>query len=133
MYFFDIASQETIHLYTDASALGMGGFYFEGTADQWFISPSAFTRTLTKCHAFLAKIMLVPGETFDINPFEIAAIWLAFITWGHLWRHKRVVIHTDSSIARDGLTKHTLRGVANVPLRKTLLLAASLDINVEPD
>ena len=132
-HFFDTASRETIHLYTDASALGMGGFYFEGTADQWLTGPSDFARTLTKCHAFSAKIILVPGETFDINPFEIAAIWLAFTTWGHLWRHKRVVIHTDSSTARDGLTKYTLRGVANVPLQKTLLLAASLDINVEPD
>jgi hypothetical protein len=73
-------SQETIHLYTNVSTLRIRGFYFKGTADQWFISPSAFVRTLTKCHAFLAKIMLVPGETFDINPFEIAAIWLAFTT-----------------------------------------------------
>ena len=133
IHFFDTVSRETIHLYTDASALGMGGFYFEGATDRWSIGPAKFAQTLTKCHAFSAKI--VPpalGETFDINPFEIAAIWLAFTTWGHAWRHKRVVIHTDSSTARDGLTKHTLRGVANVPLRKTLLLAASLDVDVEP-
>ena len=41
-------------------------------------------------------------------------------------------MYTDSSTAFEGLTRQTLRGEANKPLREILLLAAKYDIQITP-
>ena len=72
------------------------------------------------------------NDVFDINIFEIGAILLAFQRWGHSWKHKKVVVHTDSNTAKEGLSKLTLKGEANAVLRRILLTAAELDISITP-
>ena len=72
-------------------------------------------------------------EPFDINIFEISALLRAFETWSQQWREKLVVIHTDSSTTQLGLIKQTPKAEnQNEPLRQLLLLAAQLDIKIEP-
>ena len=74
-----------------------------------------------------------PHEHFDINIFEITALLRAFEVWSQQWRGKLVFIHTDSSTTQLGLIKQTLKAESqNEPLRQLLLLAAQLDIKIEP-
>ena len=74
-----------------------------------------------------------PYEPFDINIFEITALLCAFEVWSQQWSKKLVVIHTDSSTTQLGLIKQTLKAESqNEPLRQLLLLAAQLDIKIEP-
>ena len=77
-------SSVDLHLFTDASALGIGGVF----GNHWFSIPrEAF-------HHF-------PGfpaehEIFDINFWELLALFVAFLTWEHLFRDRQVIIHMDN-------------------------------------
>jgi hypothetical protein len=131
--FFDDSNRRTIHLFADASAQGMGAFFFDDvnspTCDwQEHVPhlPPEHALALPLPHRDL-------HEPFDINIFEITALLRAFETWSQQWREKLVVIHTDSSTTQLGLIKQTLKAEnQNEPLRQLLLLAAQLDIKIEP-
>ena len=77
-------SSNDLHLFTDASALGLGGVF----GDQWFSIPtSAF-----HCIPWFPQA----DEVFDINFWELLALFVAFLTWEHLFRDTQVTIHTDN-------------------------------------
>ena len=40
-----------------------------------------------------------------INYKEILSVYFACLRWGHLWQNKRVLVKTDSMVAKANLTK----------------------------
>ena len=131
--FFDDSNRGIIHLFADASAQGMGAFYFDNVN-----SPTCDWKEHA-CHLPPEQALALPlphcdpHEPFNINIFEITALLRAFEVWSQQWKGKLVVIHTDSSTAQLGLIKLTLKAESqNEPLRRLLLLAAQLDIKIEP-
>ncbi|MEO2152753.1 MAG: reverse transcriptase domain-containing protein, partial [Thermococcus sp.] len=77
-------SSADLHLFTDASALGIGGVF----GDSWFSTPLEAFRT--------APWFPPPEEPFDINFWELLALVTAFFTWAPHFRDLQVVIHTDN-------------------------------------
>ena len=77
-------SSYDIHLYTDASALGVGGVFGE----RWFSWPLDHFRSA----AWFPHQL----EPFNINFWELLALVVAFFTWQHHFRDTQVVIHTDN-------------------------------------
>lgn len=67
----------TLHLYTDASNIGLGAVYGE----RWI------------CARWPPNML-----KFHINIKELFAIWAATITWGVEWRDKQIIISTDSEV-----------------------------------
>src|SRR5204862_418233 len=118
--FFDTTNRNEVSLYTDASGIGLGGFYIQG-------SGLVVTNTIPISNAFAVPVMRSTHSTLDINILEMEAIEFALQTWGHLWTLSRVLIFTDNKTSELGLLKQTLRSLANTPLRSALLLAATHD------
>jgi hypothetical protein len=107
----------------------MGAFYFDDVK-----SPvTGGTTPLPPEHALALPLPnRDPHEHFDINIFEITSRLRALEVWSQPWRGKLVVIHTDISTTQLGLIKQTLKAESqNDPLRQ-LLLAAQLDMKIEP-
>ena len=75
-----------IHLYTDASKLGLGAIF----GKKWIQAawPSGMAALNT-------------GKAINIDYLEMFAIYAACATWGHLWMGKRIVIHTDNQPITD--------------------------------
>lgn len=121
--FFDTQIQETVYLYTDASLQGLGGFYYRDDIQSW--SNVAY---IMQKQAFAVPIT----NLSHINVHELEVILLVMDTWGKYWSRTKLVVHTDSITAFNGLTRNTLRGTANSPLREILLLAAKHDIKIIP-
>ena len=119
-------SRDTIQLYTDASLMGLGGFYFQEGFACW----NEATPYIRQEHAFAAIIS--DRDRVHINVHEVQAVLLAFQRWKTNWARKKVIVHTDSTTAHAGMRKHTLQGGANAPLRAILLLCAAEDILIEP-
>jgi hypothetical protein len=124
--FFDTVVRPTISLFTDASGIGLGGFYIRG------IEPFN-SQLVPSNHAFAVPLPPSdPNTQFDINQYEMEAIKSAFQLWGPLWASSTVRVFTDSKTSALDLLKQTLKSPANIPLRQTLLLAATYDIILEP-
>lgn len=71
------------------------GMYFRG---DWRYSPFRFDYP-SAC-------------TWHINHKELLSVLLAAQRWGHLWANSRVIIHTDSMVAKAILNKGTTRNSA---------------------
>lgn len=129
--FFTGISRETAHLYTDASGIGMGGFFhLEANQPNWQL----LCHALDESTAFATPLPTQEeGTVFDINVYEVQAILIALRKNALNWKRYRVVIHTDSATAQRGLRKNTLSGPANDPLRSILFLAAKHDILLQPE
>jgi hypothetical protein len=69
---------------------------------------------------------------FNINIWELGAILIAFQQWASLWAGYMVVIHSDSATAIHGIIKKGLRGDAFLVLRQIHIIAAKLDISLNP-
>jgi hypothetical protein len=116
------------HLYTDASSIGQGLFFFssKSTSDYW----------LAHCHQLhpsnAATLVLAQDAHAHINTNEVDAILQGFLLFSHHWLHHTLVIHTDSSTAHIGLNKGFLHGPPNAPLKSLLILAAARDIQIMP-
>jgi hypothetical protein len=77
-------SSRDLHLFTDASALGIGGVF----GDYWFSTPLS---------AFHTAPWFPPlDEPFNINFWELLALVVAFFTWGDHFHDMQVSIHTDN-------------------------------------
>ena len=75
----EVIQTETIHsidirLYTDASGVGLGGFY----AGKWFAVP------------------ITNSFKYSICYWELLAIVVAVFSWGDEWHDKQVVLYTDN-------------------------------------
>ena len=78
----DVVSSDALELYTDASALGLGGVY----GAQWFSTPLTDELSL----AFRQDVI-------DIAYLELLAIVAATFTWGAHWVNKQILFFTDNS------------------------------------
>jgi len=127
-HLFDDSSRPIFHLYTDASSIGLGGFYFPATSLQanW----EDHTTTLDPSNAFAIRIPR--GKRHQhINTHEMRAVLQSFKRWQPIWRRGVVVIHTDNAATLSGLNKGSIRGPSMEPLRALLLLAAAADIELQ--
>ena len=75
----DPVSSDDIHLFTDASGLGIGGVF----GRRWFAIP------LTSFH----NISWFPDvtDTLDINFWELLVLLVAFFTWSSQFRNRQVI------------------------------------------
>jgi reverse transcriptase-like protein len=126
--FFDESARSNISIFTDASGLGLGGFFTLGTVNTESVDYS----TIPITNAFATPIATQQKDKLDINVHEMDAIHYAFVTWGHSWSKMRVTIYTDNMTCYRGLQKQTLNSNAFMPLRQTLLIAAGFDIVLVP-
>lgn len=124
--FFGVERSE-VYIFTDACKTGLGGLVFNGYEGCWKLAAPH----LRLDQVFMASSDYIESEEhFDINPLEVAAVLAAFRKWAHLWHYFRVIVVTDNTTTHTGLTKDTVRGAANAPLRKIMLIAAELDIEI---
>jgi hypothetical protein len=124
--FFDAVSRPIFLLYTDASGVGLGGFYMPGWGQ-------VTTQLIPIENAFAVPISQSDSSLpFDINVYEMEAITYALKAWAHIWASSTVLIFTDNKTSELGLLKQSLRSPANALLRQALLLAAVHDITVKP-
>ncbi|KAJ5195502.1 uncharacterized protein N7498_008940 [Penicillium cinerascens] len=116
------------HLYTDASSIGQGLFFFssKSTSDCWL----AHRHQLHPSNA--ASLALAQDAHAHINTNEVDAFLQGFLLFSHHWRHHTLVVHMDSSTAHTGLNKGFLHGPPNAPLKSLLILAAARDIQMVP-
>jgi hypothetical protein len=79
--FFDDKSRPIFHLFTDASQVGLGGFWYLG------LSPDFMTMvpSTPKENSFAQRLKRDPLQTFDSNIYEMRAVLAAFHKWQHLW------------------------------------------------
>ena len=80
----DPISSDDIHLFTDASALGIGGVF----GRQWFAIPLSDFSSIS----WFPNVV----DTFDINFWELLALLVAFFTWSSRFRNRQVIIYTDN-------------------------------------
>ena len=110
MFQEDVISSDSLHLYTDASNIGLGGTL----GNQWFSYPWPIT--------FMH---------FHINVQEVFAVYTAIATWGHQLRNKQIVVHCDNlaivTVWKSGSCKNP--SIMKV-IRALFLLCASLNINL---
>jgi len=123
--FFDTKIRDVVSLYTDASGVGLGGYFMPGSG---LFKPNMIPLS----NAFSIPFTRSTDASFDINIYEMEAIKFALRTWGPIWASSKVMVFTDSKSSELGLIKQTLRSPANAPLRETLLLATAYDIILEP-
>ncbi|KAJ5054746.1 uncharacterized protein L3040_001011 [Drepanopeziza brunnea f. sp. 'multigermtubi'] len=129
--FFNDAWRPTIHLFEDASILGLRAFYFDHVQHQhcdW----KEHVPTLQIDHAYAEDLPNNLAPQFDINIYEIQAVFRSVQIWGHKWKQKKLVVYTDNTTTQLGVKKLTLKSPEqNEPLRSLLLLAAQLDLLIE--
>lgn len=90
------------------------GIYFRG---DWQFSPFQFDYPT--------------ASSWHINHKELLSVLLAARRWCHLWAHSRVIIHTDSMVAKAILNKGTTRNTAVMPvLRQLFWLAATYNFDL---
>jgi hypothetical protein len=100
-HLFDNSSRPIFHLYTDASSIGLGGFYFPAISLQanW----EDQTATLDSSSAYAIRIPR--GKRHQhINTHE-RAVLQSFKRWQPIWRRGMVVIRTDNTATLSGLNK----------------------------
>ena len=100
-----------LRLFTDASKLGLGGIY----EHRWI--QAAWPPGMAALNT---------GNAIDIDYLELFAIYAACATWGHLWKGKRIVIHTDNKPITDVWQAGTSKSSSLMTLvRRTFFEAAN--------
>ena len=102
-----------LHLYTDASDVGLGGFY----GNNWF---SSAWRDDWK-----------PSLTNHINARELFAVWTALFLWGDSWVNNEILIFTDNQAVVDVWLSGTCKDKLMMKLiRCMFFFAAKRNINI---
>lgn len=110
--FFDTISRPVISLYTDASGIGLGGFYMQGPGP-------LNTNLVPRENAFAVPIDQSNSDIpFDINIHEMEAVNYALKSWRPLWASCTVIVFIDNRTSELELLKQTLRSPANTPYDK---------------
>jgi hypothetical protein len=113
LYELEWQEAPNIHLYTDASHLGYGGFY----QGQWFAgawSPAALVA------ARRAKRLSMPY-------LELLALVLAASSWGEQWRGKKITFLCDCKGVVDAITGQRSASPSQMHLLRQLTLIACRD------
>jgi len=119
----DDATRDTYHLWTDASNLGLGGFYYKGSP-----ADTDWQQVLIPQDQAYA---LLRTENAHINTAEINAIVVALKLWAGTFTRSFVVIHADNTTAENAFGTGTTRGTESMRLmRDVVVLIAALDIKV---
>jgi hypothetical protein len=100
---FDTAVRPVMSLFTDASGIGLGGFYIRG-------SEPFDSRLVPLNHAFA-----VPLPHSGPIPIRDGGYKFALQLWGPLWASSTVRVFTDNTTSALGLLKQTLKSPANTP------------------
>ena len=112
-------------LWTDAAGKkGTGGFLLPGEGDH---RPSYHEVT-----EFFSAHVRFDQWNEHINVKEMIAVFVAFKKWAPLVAGCHLLLFCDNTAVVSGLRRRTSRGHLMAVLRKTLLLAARYDIEIEP-
>ena len=119
----DDATRYTYHLWTDASNLGLGGFYYKGSP-----ADTDWQQVLIPQEQAYA---LLSTENAHINTAEINAIVVELKLWAGTFTRSFVIIHADNTTAEHAFGTGTTRGTESMRLmRDVVVLIAALDIKV---
>ena len=111
-------------LWTDAAGTeGIGGFILPGDGPQ---QPSYHEVT-----QFFSARVLYSQRNEHINVKEMIAVFVAFKRWAPQLVRAQLRIFCDNTAVVSGLRRRTSRGRLMAVLRKTLLLAARYDIEID--
>ena len=127
--FFNDASRASFYLFTDASRLGIGGFFYAGGSSNWKENIQLTSRENSYSMAIPQSELTLP---LDINVFKVQAVGQVIRRWGRRWSGQHVFIHTDNSATFYGIRKGSLASLANRHLRLLLCEAAQMDIKLTP-
>ncbi|KAG5919698.1 hypothetical protein E4U61_000630 [Claviceps capensis] len=121
------ADRPVFHLFTDASNIGIGGFFYCGNTAQ-----SDWRRALPLPQEQMFARSLYPNErSHHINVTETIAIATAIKKWAYSWRHATLIIHTDNTTAEAGFRHGQARGrPANRSIQSVLARCAARDIKI---
>ena len=109
------SDSSALNVYTDASGLGMGGYYHP----EWFSTP------------YLAS--LSDATSYSINWRELYAAVTALATWGPQMVGRNVYFHIDNQAVVAALTKHYSPAPHLMALvRAWCLLLVQYDVNPRP-
>ena len=117
-----LKKREVILAWSDASSTkGLGAFYLSGTE----MTPRPEAAFAISIPGYLAKVHE------HINTQEMRAVEQVLLYWGRQWKGKRLIIHTDNRAVAHALANRSIRGAPMQVLRRTLLLAADYDLELE--
>lgn len=121
-------AKDTVHLYTDASTSGVGGFAFKSNSiSRW---QDAVSADLLDPNLAYAEVIPTVDGVFDINIWEVRAVLRALQLWASQWKGLRLVVHTDNNTTLARFSKQSLSSPANVYLREAIIVAANHDIQL---
>jgi hypothetical protein len=119
----DDATRYTYHLWTDASNLGLGGFYYKGSP-----ADTDWQQVLIPQEQAYA---LLSTENAHINTAEINAIVVELKLWAGTFTRSFVIIHADNTTAEHAFGTGPTCGTESMRLmRDVVVLIAALDIKV---
>lgn len=120
--FIDDAVRPVIHIWTDASKLGTGGFWYAGDVPDW-----RNALPIPQQQAFYAP----RRDSLHINVAETEAAAAIITEIAARWLHSRAVVHVDNTTAESALRSGTCRsGDAMVHVRAALGAAAVADLQL---
>ena len=118
-------SRRRWRLWTDAAGKkGIGGFILPGEGPR--LPP------YNEVSEFFSARVLFSQRNEHINVKEMIAVLVAFKRWAPLLAGCRLHLFCDNTAVVSSLRRRTSRGRLMAVLRKTLLLAARYDIEIEP-
>lgn len=121
-----------IFLYTDASARGTGAFFFRGFGGDWLLAAPHLEANQLQAISHMTNTSNASPD-FNINPLEMQAVLNAFVMWAPQWQGYKIIVKTDNMTSYAGLIRQSLNGPTNKPLRSLMLIAARLDIQIQPE
>lgn len=128
----DDGPRPSVYCFTDASSIGLGGFWFE--APLGVVDWRSFASCLSPAQAFSVRRPDAERPVLDrahINTAEIAAFAEVLSRALPHISHTTVELFTDNTVAEAAFGSGSTRGGANLEaLRPILLLAAAHDVNI---
>ena len=119
-------ARPSVFVWSDAAGLkGLGG-YFLHHQQQSFAEiriGEAFSSSLPRD---------IQRKQEHINTKEMRAVEQCLLCWGTNWRGMRAVLHIDNQAVVFGIRNRSIRGRTMDVLRRCLMLASHLDIDLEP-
>lgn len=125
----DETQRRSIHLFTDASNIGQGGFWYEAPLDHvdWREELS-----LSQERAFAdGWLSYQKTKLASINTREHIAVTTTISTWARAWRGAHLTIYVNNNVALLGLTDGTTKFEPLMDvLRDALVMFAAHDIHI---
>ena len=117
-----VERRDIVTLWSDAAGTkGIGAFYMKRIGQQ--PEPGAAFSISLPCYIARARE--------HINTKEMLGVEQALLYWGRQCKGSKVIMHGDNRAVAHGLENQTIRGPPMDALRRSLLLAAKYNLDLE--